>query len=236
MARSLNGSSDFIQMGGVVRGNDLLGVMVACWVKPATLGVPMKVMARWDTGVSEQWLLAINPDGTVIVATLDASSSGHATSSTAAIAAGVWSHIGLICANNTTLQAYVNGAASGPSIDPGVLNQSAVETQPVFIGKSAAGDFYDGEIAEAMISLVNTNLAPIPTYEKVMAQLAAGVGVYEATSVTQTSELIRYYALLGDSPEPDYSGHAVTSTLTGTTVASGPPARTLTLGLTGATA
>lgn len=235
MARLFNGTSDFVQMGGTVRGNDLRGVMVAAWVYPTSVVAGGSIVARWNTGVTEQWLLQLAAGGAIIGATLDTGFSGHVVTSAATLTVNTWAHVGLIAANNTSLQVYVNGVASGAATNPGALNQNNVESQPVFIGKAAGGNFYPGRVAEVVVSVVNTNLSSVATYAEVMAQLAAGVSPYEACAVIQTSELIRYYALLGDSPEPDYAGHAVTSSVTGTTVADGPPARTVSFGLAGVT-
>lgn len=230
MARRFNGSSDYVQLDGV-RGNDLLGVMACCWVKP-TLTAAGKVIARWDTGVTEQFLLAVDVDGTVIAATLDTGFSGHVATSTTKLSADTWAHIGLIQANGAnTLQAYVNGLPDGAPTSSGNLNVSGVESQPVFLGKSATGTFYPGVMAEAVVQLVNTNLAPFAQYEAVMLATASGAAYGVASAIISSSFLMCYLPLLGDDPELDLGGTTGAQTIHGTTVVDHAPTRTIILGV-----
>jgi hypothetical protein len=234
VARLFNGTTDFIQMGGTVRGNDLLGVMACAWVNVTALGGTRKVMGRWDTGVTEQWVIQIDPGGTVTVGTLDTANAGHTATTVATVTPGVWTHVGILAINNNTLRAYINGAQNGTTTNPLVLKIASVETQPCFIGKSAAaGSFFNGAIAECVMTVANIALGTVALYELCIAMMAAGAGAYQGTAPIQLSELIRYYPLLGDTTEADYAGHRVTSTITGTTVVNHPPVRSLSLGLAG---
>lgn len=223
MARHFNGSSDFLDAGTNVRGTDLLGILVMCWVNPDAV-TNGKVVARWGTGVTEQWLLSLNADNTAAFLTLDGGLTGHQVNTTSACPTGSWTHIAGMW-DGTNITAYFNGALQG-TVAVGSLNLNVAGTH-VFMGKAGdGGPFYGGGLAEVSIILVNTGVTATRNYQAVIKSHAQTAAVREMDGMYDT-EMIDNWPLLGDATEPGYGGGHDNATVTGTTVIRHPPVSTI---------
>lgn len=222
MARNFVAANpDFIDLGTGVRGTDLLGILAMCWINRASSGAEHKALARWGTGVTEQYLLGVSAGNFAEWIALDTSFTGHTCLGTTTITTGTWFHIAGLYYGNF-MSVYVNGSQE-LRINPAVMMNNGVAGTHTFIGKAADGNPFNGQICEAALILTNPGIGTEAGYGRVIKAAAQGAGIAELDGMYDT-ELIGYWPLLGDSPEPDYgSGSGVSrvpnpGTLTGTTV------------------
>ena len=226
MARYFNGSSDQINLGTGVRGADLIGILVACWVNLDDTTVEHTPMARWNNTTSEQWILTIPNTGKVNWVFLDTTFSGHGVAGATVLTPGTWTHIAGMWDGSTSF-VFVNGAVDG-SAGFGVTLGHGTGAQVRIGNASNNSNWFKGSIAEANIILVNTSVTPSAQMQKLVAALATGASSSDMEGMWGTDH-IAYLPLLGDSPEPCWTGNTANiGTVTGTTVVPHPGVRTLT--------
>lgn len=216
-------SSDYVDLGTSVRGNDLFGIMAAAWVNLDDHTSEHKVVGRWGAGISDQYLLTVGSDGKVTFAILDSGFSGHSATGTTVLTSGTWYHIAGYWDNFTPIgKVLVNGVVEA-TFNPAVSLNQGVGSSHTYIGRDASGNYMNGVVAEVIIQLVNTHLSSVASYDQAILSMAQGAVGWDAVACIAGSELIRYVPLFGDSPEPDWAGHAAGGTVTGTTVVNHAP-------------
>ena len=230
MARHFTAASgDYIDLGTGVRGGDLFGILVMAWVKPGDITAERKVVARWGTGATEQYLLTTAPVGAggafvPVWNILDSGLTGHGQVGVTALASGTWYHIAGMY-DGAINYVLVNGAVDSQTTLNVSLNHTT--TTHTYIGKADDGNPYDGAIAEVSLSVVNTAISPAGRYLNVVAACAAGASPSDCEGLVET-EHIDYYPLHGDSPEQTYAIGGDAGTVHGTTVVNHPGIRSLT--------
>jgi hypothetical protein len=200
MARSFNGSSDVIVLSA--QPVTAVPATLSVWVYPASTA--MSYGTVFEGGVTGHTLgLFLNAthfayyDGTKSV------DPGSAT-----ISANTWYHV-VQTVDTTSITAYVNGTSDGQNVT-GAQSFSGTSAQ---IGYDNSNAHWNGRIAD--IAIWNVVL----TANEISA-LAKGARPHQI----RKPNLIYWAPLDGkQSPEPDLSGKAISGTLTGTSLAFGPP-------------
>lgn len=226
MARHFNGTTDFLNMGTGVRGADLFGILAMCWINLDDTATEHTPLSRWDNTANEQWILTVNAGGKVTFAYLDSSNTGHAATGATSLSAGTWYHVaGMFDGSNVYV--FVNGVQDGILASSATMKLTVAD--PVNVGRQANGTaWFKGSIAEAQLVLVNQSVTPSAQMRRLVAANASGASPSDAEGMFDTDH-IGYWPLLGDSPEPNYTGNTTTTgAVTGTTVVNHPPVRTLT--------
>lgn len=214
MARGFNGTTD----KAVTASTPVtaLPLTLAGWAKPIDLSVGRSLIAVVDSTTNDgSWSIAATSTLNVIALSLDATTSAFASSTGSPPSTGAWSHWAGTFASNTSRAAFLNGANKGTDatanapVAPNVISVGA-------LARLTPANFMSGAVAEAAIwNVILTDLE--------ILLLASGV----CPLLIRRSALVWYSPLLGDSPEPDYSGGRRSATLTGTTVAAHPGVQTI---------
>jgi hypothetical protein len=214
LARSFNGSSDFIDMGNSAALNPATSISIACWVFPTNVSAKDEwAVARDDDVLGRSYSFGVAAAGEVLIQLSGASSA----STTAILSNNQWYHLAatLIWNNATGGNIYVNG-----SVDPNTTNFS-VPANNATTGDNTVGERtfstshgrWTGNITD--IAIWNSILTPTQ-----IANLAAG---RRANTIGANANLAGYLPILGQSPEPDKSGNSNNGVLTGTAIVAGPP-------------
>lgn len=208
MARSFNGTSDFIDVGSASVLNITGAFTSSIWLFPTSLATFNQVYSK-NNGNSTYWQCYIASGGQVH-AQLDGASLGNVIS-TNSISTNVWSHIAIARDGSNNVHIYINGADAGGSATG---SNGSTTGQDLTIGKDIVNSrFWTGTLAD--FAIWTTNLSTLE-----IAGLAEGVRPIR----TRPQSLIGWWPLDGlQSPEPDLSGSANNGTLTGTSSAFGPP-------------
>lgn len=214
MARSFNGTSDFINCGNSSTLNPTGALTVSVWTLLTGLSGSQWVVARDDNALGRSFSF-----GTVTTNfTLQVNGANQISSAVGA--SGVWQHR-LFTGNGggvgaTTYAGYLNGVASGGGTTTGPL--PAATTGNFTIGErtfAASQGFVGGRIAEAAIWNIVLTAGEI-------SALAKGA----RPNTIRRSALLGWWPIDGiQSPEPDFSGNKNNGTLTGTAFVTGPPVR-----------
>jgi len=206
MARSFNGSSDYVSLGtstGLVPASH---VTVAAFVKSSSLSGDHAILQRWGAGADSNWIYLLETTGTnVLFAIREVTSSYGIATGTTALSTGSWIHLAGTY-DGSNVKAWINGTADATAPLTGGLNTSSnIATE---IGReSDATKYFSGTIAEACVFNAALSSAQLKG-------LAAGANPFLVAPGT----VIGYWPLWGNSPEPDYSGNRRSGTVTGTTI------------------
>lgn len=206
MARSFNGSSDFITPTSATPLTVVPPLSVAVWVYPTAVSNTTSQIIMNNQANTNFWGLYLVQN----TAKISLEASGSAANSSVAVSLNTWSHIG---GSTSGTSIYLNGAKDGSAT--GTWSWSTITGGSVAIGEDPvnSGRNYTGRLADlAVWNVVLTDLE--------FAAIAKGVRPFRV----RPKSLIAYYPLDGlQSPEPDLSGNASNGTLTGTAKAFGPP-------------
>ena len=209
----------------------MFGIMAGAWINLDDTAAEHKIVARWGTGLTEQYLLTCNTGGpgyTPVWNILDSGGTGHSVRGTTVLGTGVWYHIAGMY-DGATMFIWNNGVLEASATINVALNAAGAGTH-TFIGKAADGNPFAGSIADVTLTLINTGITPSLSYQRVVAAIGANRASPSDCEGMYDTLHIGYWPLLGDSPEPSYANNATfqPGTLTGTTVVNHPPSRTLT--------
>lgn len=204
MARSFNGSSDFINISSVPSFSGSNPFTIQAW---ANLTVGAGSFPLIADGLGVQLFFGINLGAG---AGFNLYVDGIQSTNGATVTNGTWYHVlGTYNGSNSSL-IYVNGVHQGST--SGSASPSAISS--VNIGKNTGGNsFWKGGLADFAI------WTAVLTQTEITA-LSSGVRPYNI----RKSLLNTWLPLDGlQSPEIDYSGNASNGTLTGTSLSGGPP-------------
>lgn len=218
MARSLNGSSDYLRYSGApVTAAPLT---MGCWAKrPGAGDAGGNLMGIYQSGYvnnwhqfSLKWSISAGANAIISANAGGASSAGIATV-TRAIGDwpdDTWQHVAAVFESSTSRYAYGGGVAgtqNTTSITPASLNR----TNMGFQDNASGSGFALGSFAEAALWNVALTTAEI-------AALAAGV----CPLLVRPTSLVSYWPIIGQySPEIDMKG-GYGLTVTGTSTANHP--------------
>ena len=136
---SLNGSSGYVAMPFVFNPATQADLTVTAWVRLTTASVGPPTILQQEDGLGRAWLYR-NPAGQL------ASFLGNAeTTSNATLETGIWYHVALV-KTGSSLQLYVNGAASGSPTTRTV--ESCIGAMRVGTHKSTTNQYWNGLIDE----------------------------------------------------------------------------------------
>jgi hypothetical protein len=225
MARSFNGTSDYITIGNIASLNVTGAMSISAWVYLAAgfTGSGFKsVHGKWAASGNRSYLLSMGGssgsfNGAVFFADGGGTTYSIVSTQPQSFFVGSWNHImGTITPGLTgTMNLYVNGAFNGTL---GITKTALLSnTQANEIGNDTAGDYWNGNLAECAIwnGDLSSNLNAIAALGKV-----GGCRAYKVTDYA----LLGYWPLFGyQSPEPDMSSNGNVGTLTGTAAANHPP-------------
>jgi Concanavalin A-like lectin/glucanases superfamily len=212
LARSFNGTSDFIDVGNSSALNPA-SITVSCWVY---------WKGTYDTN-GEQWFVGRDDNtlGRVFALGLSGGNPPLVVQVNGAFTVGnvgsltinTWEQITFTGSSAAGYEVWLNGTGGGAS-PPGT--SMATSTGDVTIGERTYNTnhgFVNGDITE--IAIWNTVLTPTQ-----ISNLASG---QRANTIGANANLVGYWPILGQSPEPDESGNGNNGVLTGTTIVAGPP-------------
>jgi hypothetical protein len=194
MARSFNGTSDYLNYATAVRTTTPL--TMACWAKWNTLGTSTMLMTIGDssstTTLLNRFRLSKNASDLVIAATANTTTSGTSSGGTVT-ATNTWYHCAGIYTSSTSRTGYLDGVAgtaNTTSLTPSSLDDTTIGAS---IYSGGAGTYMDGQIAEAGIWNVALTAAEITSLAKGVSPL-----------MIRPASLISYWPLIGQtSPEID---------------------------------
>jgi Concanavalin A-like lectin/glucanases superfamily len=216
MARSLNGSSDYIDTGVTLNTLGCLSAMtLSLWVLPNSSGVysPAGDNGNGDTSIDVCGLDLFQVNGIFWCRFCDPSHNFY-TLSGGTMSIDVWNHF--CCKyDGSSVFLYGNGSlvqsASGPS---------SLYASPATYKLGRRGDYGPGNEANWPGNLAEANIWNVSLNAGEVAALAAGV----KPNRVRPNSLKRYWPLWGlASPEPDLSSFAGNATLTGTAQANHAP-------------
>lgn len=160
MARSFNGTSDFIQVDAAVTSpiwwNDAMGRAYAGWVNaPAGQSNVSFYGEGQSTSNSSFWFLGIVQASPATNLLRWSGSSQPGLSSTSVVADGTWHHVALVINSSDPLTSndallYVDGNLEASSINmPSVNTGSGVKNRAAFgcLPRSTTGNFFKGLLA-----------------------------------------------------------------------------------------
>jgi hypothetical protein len=211
MARSFNGTTDVIDCGSGA-GSFAPGtksLTAACWVRFTSTGATEGLVTRWNSpGGIFQFELVL--DSTVMAMVV---SGGGLVDGATTISTATWYHTAGTY-DGTNVKIWLNGAQDGSSAASSIVDAG---TTSLVLGARGQSGGYDsrlnGRIADAALWSVPLTAAEI-------ASLAKGARPWQV----RPSSLQGFWPLDGlTSPEPDLSGLKNNGTLTGTSLAFGPP-------------
>jgi hypothetical protein len=206
MARSFNGTSDYINVGSITLGA-ATPFSVACWFNINALPTGSNLVNMWAINTTGNTFDFYGNGGSPLIRFINGGTQANASTS-GLITPGNWYH-GACTYSNPNLTIYINGVsaatAAGGGLCSGTFYFGTVDTTQ---------RFFPGAMAE--FAAWNTIAL---TATEVLA-LARGV----RPNVIRPASLVGFWPLFGNqSPEPDLSGNKNNGTLTGTSLAFGPP-------------
>jgi Concanavalin A-like lectin/glucanases superfamily len=225
LARSFNGTSDFIYSApGALITN--VPLTFACWFQTSTAGPAILMFAcngasPSDATTASQFepVLCVNNDSNKLQGGWFDLSTGHEeVIGSSAVNDGGWHHALITIPNGGNLQLYLDGASLGTVSVPSPQQRA---TQ-LFLGDgtgatwpnlNAGHNYFNGNMADPAVWNTVLNSTQI-------SNLASG---QRANTIGANANLVGYWPILGQSPEPDKSGNGNNGVLTGTTVVAGPP-------------
>lgn len=210
-SRSFNGTTDLITVAANARINDLSPLTILCWQRPVNTG---EVAGRYiDKGGNTAWFIVTGGhDFRVLFSGNDVLRTTQSSQNPA----NTWTHLAATwdgSTNGTGIRLYANGVE--------VTSYSATGNATGSRDSDAAADLIIGNNAAASRTY-NGRISHLQIYNR---ELSAG----EITTLMHKpgkilSGCVGYWPLFGvASPEPDWSGGGLNGTLTGTSVADGPP-------------
>jgi Concanavalin A-like lectin/glucanases superfamily len=217
LARSFNGSSDYIDVGNSAILNPS-AITVSCW---------MYWNGTYQDSGGEQWfvsrddgsgpglgrayalgLVASNPQLVVqINGAFDVGGAGNLITHT-------WTRITFTGSSAAGYEVYLNSTGGGASNS----------------GTSMGTTTGDGRIGNRTLSVsqgfTNGNIADVAIWNTILtsAQISSLAAGQRANMIGANANLVGYWPIVNQSPEPDYSGNGFNGTLNGTAIVAGPPA------------
>jgi len=222
MARSFNGSSDIITLGALpVCRTTNFSFAFWFWLNAAPSAGSYFTFFNFNSSalafyIKDTLKFAFYPGNTF--ASFNQSSDPWTASS--AISAASWNHVAVVASGGTSATLYTNGAQNGSALSYGASGGSATVTSSL-IGNdnSGLGRFWNGRVAD--LFFIDAVLTPLE-----IAALARGI---RPASIRPKVSSLNWWPLDGlQSPEPDLSGNKNNGTLTGTSLAFGPPVTMIT--------
>lgn len=219
MARSFNGSSDFIQWSNITTGN-AAGWSGGFWVKlnslPTVSGYVGLINAVAGTNEFDFYLKGSG--GFALYSGIGNFTFNSDPWTTLTVSTGTWHHIAFTSPGAGNAYLYVDGVQSSPTANTlgGLTPISAL-----YFGEDykISGRVLDGAAAD--LFFIDTELTPIE-----VAALSSGV---RPRSIRRTGKAFEWWPLDGlASPEPDLGGNNTNGALTGTTLTFGPPIKPIT--------
>jgi hypothetical protein len=209
MARSFNGTSDFINLGNSAALNPTGNFSVSSWIYPTNISPQSWVLARDDATLGRSFAFGMEGGGVISLQINGGASSLGGVTATA----NVWQQWGVAgSAGGTSWVGYKNGVAgttAGTSAPASTTGNTTIGERTF----SGFNGFWPGRIAD--VGFWNITLTAAE-----MVALAQGARPY----TIRPASLLGYWPIYGlVSPEPDLSGNARNGTVTGTTFAFDPP-------------
>lgn len=218
MARSFNGTTDFIDCGTGSALNPA-AITVLAWVKVNLAAIAINyvgIATRGSAGdaTDGDYFLYVQASGQLAVYVNMGGGAKVIDPSTNSITTNTWSSVGFSAITGGGVIAYVNGVASGTAASASPFSTTNVHNFIIGNDPTVANRFVPGSIAE--VCVWNTVLSP--------AQITLFNNGTRGSDILPAS-LKGYWCLDGLlSPEPDSSGSGNNGALTGTSLdASGPP-------------
>ena len=207
MARSFNGSSDYIQRTGLSTLNPPL--TISAWFNVASLAAQRQIVSV-GTGVEADYALLARTSGVIRARHAEASGLADSSSSSGTISTGVWNHGAAVFTSTTSRTVYLNGTAATTATNS-IANANATQVNVgTRYSASSRIDYMNGSVGE--IGVWNAAL----TADEITA-LSKGI----SPLLIRPQSLIDYVPLIGrDSPEIGFRGGSYT--LTGTSNADHP--------------
>lgn len=148
---SFNGSTQYFTVADNSSLDSTGAVSVSTWVKFNNTSGNQTIMAKWQVGVHQQWVLQLN-SGHISWWTGDGYSGANELASSTAITAGTWYHL-VATATSGSKQLYINGTLDA-SNTAGAMGVAA--GTPLTIGSkpSSSGTFFEylnGEVDDARV-------------------------------------------------------------------------------------
>jgi hypothetical protein len=230
MARNLNGTSDFINCGGASGSLDITGaITVSAWINctsfPALGSDPIRtVVAKGFDGTNVQYFLGFDgsnflPGDTPLTGkwfgfTTYNGVANQGSEFNHSLADGTWHQIAGAFDGTNIWTCYIDGVQVDTRTNATAPIHTAIELD---IGQTnlngTAARWFNGNIAD--VGIWNVQLSA--------GEIAALGNGFRPKDIRPAS-LQGYWPLDGlQSPEPDFSGKVHNGTLTGTSLASGPP-------------
>lgn len=216
MARTFNGTSDYIDLGNIAAMNPAFPMTLACW---AFVGNTAAFKAFITRGRSSSRGYEFGSSSSAAPGTLAFTKSGVVVvDSLIGLTANTWMFYA--CVVNSTSVHFLTMTAAGVLVTANISNSSAFAGTPAegAIGAdyNSAGtgrqDWMNGQLAQCAC-WIGTAL----TDSELRAYAWTGA---QAVSVAKPT---CFWPILGNSPEPDYSGGQHSGTVVGTTVSNHPP-------------
>lgn len=221
MARSFNGSSDYIQLpfAGWTAINGGSAMSMSCWFKGSAAQSCIRLQtnsyailfysgASGPTGSSQHCVLAWDGTATGGLAWTGSGSPASPQDSN-------WHHLAMSWQQNVLFAIYTDGALTASRVAANVVIDTFTSTGFAALGVYGGGpsEYVSGVIADAAVWTAALTAGEI-------AGLARGARPFQI----RRGSLVSYYPLTGiQSPEPDLSGLANNGTVVGTINAFGPP-------------
>jgi hypothetical protein len=216
LARSFNGSSDFITLPYGVTNALANGsaISMACWFMGSAAQSDIRLQPNTGNYVVLNWNNNSAGAGSCIMSNDGGAGSGLNWTST--VVDGNWHHLAMSWGQSATFAIYLDGSlVTSRAASSNLLPPFTVQTFQPALGAYLGGpnEFTTGNLADVAVWSIALNSTQI-------SNLASG---QRANTIGSNANLIDYLPILGQSPEPDKSGNSNNGVLTGTSVVAGPP-------------
>jgi hypothetical protein len=209
MARSFNGSSDVIQTSAISFTD--ANLTASAWVKVSAFPAAYSlVISGFNSGATGAVFAIYVKSSGKLAMYYNNSSSSYDGTGTNTLSLNTWYHLLFLGTSSTFISGYVNGSFDAN----GNTNYPSINCGSILAGASgSAGQYLNGSIADFAVWKTVLSTSEI---------LALANGARPGSIRSGLLEL--WWPFDGiQSPEPDFSGLARNGTLTGTTLAFGPP-------------
>lgn len=212
MARNFAGNSTLhnLTLGDPADLRFRKAMTVFCRFKPDVVAGANRAMAGKLGGAGQRsWVLYQNATGTVnFQVSVNGGANTVGATSVTLVSVGTWYGLGGVFIPGRAVQCFVNGVLEASTATSGTTQHTDNGLDAHIGGRGDSIDGYDGDLAEFV--LYDFALTP--------AEMAL---LYRGGPALLPYRPLRYYPIIGATPEPDWSGHRDVPVV-GTTVAPHP--------------
>lgn len=205
--------TDHLNLGDITIFDGLTAFTIAYWIRLDTTTADARFVGKGGVNAATQSILTTVDGTTNQLRFLISDGTDRLLKDTPnnTLVTGVWAHCGFVWSGGTTMVIYKDGVAQSLTTILGGSPTSVNSTARLFrIGADEDTNGLDGDVAE------------VAGWDRALSANEVK-SIFNRNVLSVSSGLILYSPVIGEAPEPDYGGNALSATVTGTTIADHPP-------------